>query len=129
MDCTECPYKETIQRLIRSEEENQKDHERIRSENTETRFLVKDVQSDIKLIRADINNIFKNQEKMSTDQDKFTGTIQKSVDEMNEKLSGKINDVVLAPIKRREKILIGVTIGCLVACFSAIMTLIISLIK
>lgn len=129
LECSECPYKETIQSLIRSSEENQKDHERIRNENTETKFLVKDVQSDVKLIRADINSIFKNQEKMSTDQDKFTETIKKSVDEMNDKLSEKINDVVLAPIKRREKILIGVTIGCVVACFSAIIPLVISLMK
>jgi hypothetical protein len=101
MECVEtCPYQETIKSLIRSAEENQKDHERIRNDNTETKFLVKDVQTDVKLIRVDISNII-----------------------------DKINVAVYAPVKRREKILIGVTIGCVVSCFGAIMTLVISLIK
>lgn len=129
-ECIEtCPYKETIQSLIRASEENQKDHERIRRENTETVYLVKDVQADVKLIKVDINSIFKNQEKMSMEQDKFTETIKESVAEINKELSNKINGMMLAPIKRREKILIGVTIGCFVSCFTAIITLVISLLK
>lgn len=123
MECLEtCPYKETIQDLKRATEENLKDHERIRNENIETKFLVKDVQSDVKFL-------IKSQEKMSTDQDKFAESIKKSVSEINDELSKKINGIVLAPIKRREKILIGVTIGCFGTCFSAIITLIIAFIK
>lgn len=130
MDCLEtCPYRDTIQELKQKAEENIRDHERIRNENIETKFLVKDVQADVKYIIQNQEKISNNQEKLASDQDKFTESIKKSVADIKEDLNQKINEIVLAPVKRREKILIGITIACAGTCFSVILTLIISLLK